>query len=349
MNLHSKKKLTDDIFTDIYNVRGFIKDTRISRNNFSDVRLLKRPVELQFLSFGQNDIGHRSVYGNLLYLDFDFRVSHNSRPVTDKMHNHNYWEIIFVESGTLEMQIESTVYSLDEGDVCILNRATRHMEYLYQGQALIYIALSLEYINSWPADPNIAFQHPMSYLLENKNNLTTYQNRNFILARVKNKDAYDFAINLIYSMKNEFQDKLPGSRYILRGIIYRLIATFTQSKHYDAKYHDLGQTGEFSLANIAKEFLDTNKHRISLIELEGILQYSGAYINQLFKKKYQCSITEYNQDVCLQYMAELLLETNRTIEDICHTIGFVNRTYIYKIFKEKYGCTPSEFRKNKSI
>lgn len=348
MSLDNKKKLTDERFAEIFNVKGFTKNTRISTDNIPDVRLSERPVELQFVSFSQNNIGHRSAYAHHWYLDFDFHVSHSSQPVTDKMHNHDYWEIIFVESGTLKMQIESAVYSLNESDTCVLNRATRHMEYFQQGQSLIYIALSSEYINSWPTDPNVAFQRPMSHLLENGSNLPHYQNKDFILARAKNKDAYYSAVNLIQSMKGELQGNMPGSKYIVRGIIYRLIAIFTLSKHYDAEYHDLGRTEESDLACLAKKFLDTNKHRITLFELEGILQYSGAYINQLFKKKYQRSITEYNQDICLQYMAKLLLTTTKNIEDICHIIGFVNRTYVYKIFKEKYGCTPSEFRKNKS-
>lgn len=349
MKFGSQKMLIDDIFTEISNVRGFARDDRISMNNLPDVILSERPVELQFVSFNQHGTGHRSAYGHRWYLDFDFHVSHGSHPITGKLHNHDYWEIIFVESDTLDMQIESAIYNLDEGDVCLLNRATRHMEYFHQDQAVIYITLSLEYINSWPTDPNIAFQRPMSHLLENRSALPHYQNKDFILARAKNKDAYHSVTNLIQSLKDELQGNMPGSKYIVRGIIYRLITVFTMSKHYEAKYHDLGQTGDFGLASITKEFLDTNKHRITLFELESILQYSGAYINQLFKKKYQRSITEYNQDICLQYMANLLLTTNKTIEDICHIIGFVNRTNVYNMFKEKYGCTPSEFRKNKSI
>ena len=349
MTFDSKKILIDDIITEIYNVRGFTKDNKISNKNLPDVILSERPIELQFVSFSQHDIGHRSAYGHRWYLDFDFHVCHGSYPVTSIMHHHDFWEIIFVESDTLKIQIEAAVYNLNEGDACILNRSTRHMEYFHQGQTLIYIALSPEYINSWPTDPNVAFQRPMSHLIENGSNLPRYQNRDFILAKAQNRDAYNSAADLTQSIKNEMQNNMPGSRYIVRGMIYRLITLFTLSKNYDTKYHDLGKTGEFGLASFTKEFLDTNKHRITLFELEGILKYNGAYLNQLFKKKYQRSITEYNQDICLQYMAKLLLTTNRTIEDICHTIGFVNRTHVYKVFKEKYGHTPSEFRKNKSF
>lgn len=247
MNLDNKKMMPDDIFVDIFNIKGFLKDTQISRNNLPEVTLSERPVELQFVSFHGGEIGHRSTYGHRWFLDFDFRVSHGSDSITSKMHNHDFWEIIFVESGTFKMQIESVVCSLEEGDVCILNRATRHMEYFQQGQKLIYIPVSLEYINSWYTDSNVAFHRPMSQLLEGRNSSPRYQNKDFIIARAKNKDAYDSAISLIQFMKGEFQSNLPGSKYFVRGIVYRLIALFTLSKQYDAQYFDLGQMGEYGL------------------------------------------------------------------------------------------------------
>ncbi len=83
------------------------------------------------------------------------------------------------------------------------------------------------------------------------------------------------------------------------------IAYFT--KEFNANYHDLGQTDKFGLASFVKEFVDTNKLQITLFELEGIIQYNGTYLNQLFKKKYQRSITDYNQNTYLQHMAKLLL------------------------------------------
>lgn len=331
----------------IFNVKGFIRDSKISIKDLPNVILTERPVELQFVSFDQDGYGHRSSFGHHWHLDFDFHVDRNSPFLTGKMHNHDYWEIIVVDSGPLEMQMESTVHELNKGDVCILNRATRHAEHFVAGQAVIYITLSREYINSWPKDANVMFRKPVDALFQNGINLPHYQNKDFILARLRNPDTYSSILNLIQSIRDELINNMPGSRYLVRGLIFRLICFFTSSKYYDVHFHDLQTDNAFSLANLTKQFLDKNKHRITLFELENILQYNGAYINQLFKKEYHCSITEYNQNVCLQHMAHLLLTTNGSVEKICHSIGFVSRTHIYRLFREKYGCSPTDYRKGK--
>lgn len=339
--------LVENDSIEISNVKGFVKDDKIRIKDLPDVILTGRPIELQFVKFDDDGCGHRSAYGHHWQLSFDFHVHHHSSSITGKMHNHDYWELIIAAAGSLEMLIESKNYKLNEGDACLLNRATRHAEQFQPGQTVIYIILSLEYIDTWPRHTDIAFKNPVLRLFENGINLPYYQNKDFIIAKSKEKDSFHPIFNLINSIKEEFLHRLPGNEYLVRGYVFRLLSLLTTSEHYDAVYHDFKGNHEFGLAYSAKQILDANKHRITLFELEGIMQYNGAYINQLFKKRYHCTINEYNQNVCLQHMAKLLLTTNYTVEQICHMIGFVNRTYVYQLFKETYGCTPSEFRKRK--
>ena len=35
------------------------------------------------------------------------------------LHNHDYFELMFVRNGTLKLQIENTVYTYHEGDACL--------------------------------------------------------------------------------------------------------------------------------------------------------------------------------------------------------------------------------------
>lgn len=332
---------------EITNVKGKMKDSRLSTNKLPDVMLTERPVELQFVTFREDGYGHRYSLGHHWQLEFDFHIDTASSAIFGKVHNHDYWEIIIADTGTLEMQIESSLYRLNRGDICVLNRATRHVEHFQPGQAVIYVTLSLEYITSWSKDTNIAFRKPISNLFDNGIKLPYYQNKDYIIARAKNEEAYMPVISLIKTIKEEFLENMPGSRYLVRGLVYRLISIFTVSQSYNVYYHDMRAEDKFSLADSAKQILDKNRCRTTLFELEKTLQYSGSYINRLFTQKYYCSITEYNQNVCLQYMAKLLLTTNNTIDEICHIIGFTNKTHLYRLFKERYGCTPSVFRKNR--
>lgn len=332
---------------EITNVKGRMKNRRLSTDKLPDVMLTERPIELQFVTFSEDGYGHRYSLGHHWQLEFDFHIDTASASISNKTHSHDYWEIIICDTGLLEMQIESASFKLGKGDICMLNRATRHAEHFKPGQTVIYVTLSLEYITSWSKDANIAFRKPISTLFENGINLPYYQNKDYIIARSKNEEAYTSILNLIKSIKEEFLQDMPGSRYLVRGLVYRLISMFTMSKSYDVYYCDMRAEDKFSLANSAKQILDRNKCRTTLSELEKTLQYSGAYINRLFTEKYCCSITEYNQNVCLQHMAKLLMTTNKTIEEICHIVGFTNKTHLYRLFKEKYGCTPLDYRKNR--
>lgn len=332
---------------EITNIKGRMKGSRLSTDKLPDVILTERPVELQFVTFGKNGNGHRYSLGHNWQLEFDFHIDTAATSILNKTHSHDYWEIIIADTGLLEMQIESASYELNRGDICVLNRAARHAEYFNPDQRVIYLTLSLEYITSWSKDTNIAFRKPISHLFANGINLPHYQNKDYIIARPKSEDAYPSALNLIQTIKEEFLQNMPGSKYLVRGLVYRLISLFTVSGSYNVHYYDMRAEDKFSLANSAKQILDKNKCRTTLFELEKKLQYSGAYINRLFTEKYCCSITEYNQNVCLQHMAKLLITTNNTVEEICHIIGFTNKTHLYRLFKEKYGCTPSDFRANR--
>lgn len=332
---------------EIMNIKGKMKDNKLSTDKLPDVILTERPVELQFVTFGEGGYGHRYSLGHHWQLEFDFHIDTISPSILSKTHSHDYWEIIIADVGTLEMQIESSIHRLNRGDICVLNRATRHSEHFQPGQTVIYVTLSLEYITSWPKDTNIAFRKPISHLFENGINLPYYQNKDYIIARANSAESYMSVLSLIKTIKEEFLESMPGSRYLVRGLVYRLISIFTMSQSYDVYYQDMRAEDKFSLANSAKQILDKNKHRTTLFELEKTLQYSGAYINRLFTEKYLCSVTEYNQNVCLQHMTKLLLTTDNTIDEICHIIGFTNKTHLYRLFKEKYGCTPSAYRKNR--
>lgn len=331
---------------EITNVRGKMKDRILSVDKLPNVILTDHPIELQFVTFSEDGHGHRCSLGHLWQLEFDFCVGTTMPSILSKPHCHDYWEIIIADEGVLEMQIESSLYQISKGDICILNRATRHAEHFRPGQSVIYVTLSLEYITSWPKDSAIAFGKPILHLFENGINLPYYQNKDYIIAKPKNEEAYRSVLNIIQTLKDEFLKSLPGSRYLVIGFVYRLINMITSPMSYNVDYRDMRAEDKFSLADSAKELIDKNKRRTTLFDLERALQYSGTYINRLFKEKYHCTIAEYNQSVCLQHMATLLLTTNKRIEEICHVIGFTNKTHLYQLFKEKYGCTPSAFRKN---
>ena len=56
------------------------------------------------------------------------------------------------------------------------------------------------------------------------------------------------------------------------------------------------------------------------------------------------SFTEYLIDIRIGKVARLLVDTNKTIAEICYECGYNNMSNFNRIFRRKKGCTPREFR-----
>ena len=73
---------------------------------------------------------------------------------------------------------------------------------------------------------------------------------------------------------------------------------------------------------------------------------SREHVSRSVKKYYGITITDYINDLRINYASNLLINTNISIIDICYNCGFQSTSYFYRIFKEKNHVSPSIFRNN---
>lgn len=64
-----------------------------------------------------------------------------------------------------------------------------------------------------------------------------------------------------------------------------------------------------------------------------------------FKIVYGTSISNYIRNLRMQLATNLLRETNKTISEICQTVGYYNQTNFTRAFQKIYNKTPSDYRK----
>lgn len=84
---------------------------------------------------------------------------------------------------------------------------------------------------------------------------------------------------------------------------------------------------------------------ITLEELSSELGVSKQYICRLFKDNMGVSPVEYIMKRRIHTAKELLVSTDRKIEDIAYELGFCSSSYFEKIFKRHEGISPAKFRK----
>lgn len=74
------------------------------------------------------------------------------------------------------------------------------------------------------------------------------------------------------------------------------------------------------------------------------LHINGVYLGQCFKNETECSFSQYLNQVRIQKAQQLLLYTNKSINEIAYETGYNTNHYFIKMFKKLNGLSPKEFR-----
>lgn len=82
--------------------------------------------------------------------------------------------------------------------------------------------------------------------------------------------------------------------------------------------------------------------------LAAYLKYSPVYTGALIKQLTGDTFSNYLQNMRCKMAAKLLLESDLSIKEIIHAVGYENESFFRNRFKEKYGKNPLQFRKRKA-
>jgi len=66
----------------------------------------------------------------------------------------------------------------------------------------------------------------------------------------------------------------------------------------------------------------------------------------MIKQRTGKSFVDFVNEIRLGYATRMLIESNRSISEICYECGFNNISNFNRTFKKKQNCTPTEFRTN---
>lgn len=86
--------------------------------------------------------------------------------------------------------------------------------------------------------------------------------------------------------------------------------------------------------------------KIMLEEAAEMLNMSVVSFSRMIKLRTGKSFIEFVNEIRLGYATRLLIETGKSISEVCYECGFNNISNFNRTFKKKQGCTPSEFRIN---
>ncbi|MCM1086952.1 MAG: AraC family transcriptional regulator [Muribaculaceae bacterium] len=282
------------------------------------------------------------VYEDYFYFDADKRASivtlrHNrySPPI---VHEHTFFELIYVYDGKCKQTISNKKQPLSKGDICIIPPGIKHSIGVFDDSIVLNCLIRKSTLH------NIFFN-----FLNNPNILTA------------------FFLNNIYSENgNDYIIFHTGSDYeIQRGFLYMYWESINQSLYWDQMisytlmliFGLLIRNYEKSIelptfmqkADVQRfallQYIQDNFTTVTLNQVAVRFHYTPEYTSRLIKSTTGRSFTQILQQVRLERAQVLLQDTNLSIANISEQVGYETTEHFIRIFKKQMHMTPTEYRR----
>lgn len=263
------------------------------------------------------------------------------------LHKHHYFELSYVIDGQLDLIIENTRHRFLPGDACIINPSTSHKELRTAEYTVLYLGITLDYFHnlSLGAKGDELAHELYDFLGRNQTWSDQIDYLSFTpLEAFRGSPHQERLHGLMEALLQELPAQEIGYAELCRVYILRIFAMLQNPAYYICSNTRFQMAYGDALFERTLSYVSANKRKLSRKELEQALSYNGDYISRVFQKHTGQTLAEYNRDVCMGEAARLLLNSDMRIVDICHQIGYENKTVFYNIFQKKYGMTPKQYR-----
>lgn len=148
--------------------------------------------------------------------------------------------------------------------------------------------------------------------------------------------------SLFFEMYNEII-KNPHNEQLKKALTQAVICIMEQNGQKIEATHAIESSKySYDAIRIINEKYDDD---LSLSTVAKLLSITPQYLSNTFKSNIGVTFSSYLIAIRLQHAEKLLIETNKSITDICDMCGYKNFSHFIRSFKNAYGMSPSLYRK----
>lgn len=239
-----------------------------------------------------------------------------------------YFNILFVFEGTINIKEENNEFVVNQGEFLILESGKKHHGTLPCKIDTLYYWLHFEVSGKY------------YYSTENYQVLKISDYKNFITlpktGKIKNTSiVWEQLKNLdnLHSYSDQFL-KLQ-QQVIFQQIIPHLI--LKKDNYHSNQIKHIAK-------NVALYLEENFKSQISYSELSNEFNFSSPYLSRCFKKIYSITPLEYLNRIRIEETKFYLRNTDLSIENIAFETGFNSHSYLTRTFAKVVGQNPIEYR-----
>ena len=243
-------------------------------------------------------------------------------------HTHDFVEIVYVLDGKGKQIIGDKEIDLEKGDMFIISSNESHSivpEFNADEFKWVNCIFNKDFIES-------------ELLINNSDSIAHFGNRIDV----------SFIINLLSS---EYKRKSIYYESIMKGLVLQLIGMFR--RNIDLKYveQDAVNISQRELyIQDAVNFIQENYYKkFSLEDIAKKVRISAGYLERIFREEKATTPIYYLHSYRIEQACILLINTDKTIFEICEEVGYNDIKFFYEIFKKRTGVTPRKYAKSKKI
>lgn len=245
----------------------------------------------------------------------------NYRKLSRTVHDHTFYELIYVVSGQVSHIINDTELSMGRHSAVILVPGDSH---LFDSQSED-ASLAVISFSSAEAEKFISLY---GNVFDRKGKLPA-------LLKIGEADAVDLN-HICENIKGLMDEQSLLYVKILLGKFVHLKASGVQEREMLPK----------GLAEALEKYCSPEHISEDVEALERFSGYSKTHLTRLMKKHLNTTVHEYIKNRRLALAYELIVSTDKSFEEISESVGYNSFSYFYRIFTDKFKVSPSNLRKS---
>ena len=244
-------------------------------------------------------------------------------------HYHDYYEVFIMLDGSCIHYVNGSTVKLSKGNLVFIRPTDIH-DYVCIGRqkfSFLNITCTKETINIMFDFLGNGF--PAELLLNAKLPPT-------VVLNVSEFARFEAKMNNIRAIDSENHPAIKTQMRIL------LFDIFTK---YFSKFENSVDTVPYWLEEMCEQMSKNGNFKKDTDFFFSLTDKSREHVSRSIKKYMGVTVSEYINSLRINYIANMLQNSNHSISDIVFESGFNNMSWASELFKQKYGMTMKDFRK----
>ena len=256
----------------------------------------------------------------------------------DTNEKHDFWEMVYVDSGEGTANADDRMYTMSSGDVYFHKPGETHSFHSKKNVVTHVYFISFyssdEFMKNFEntkialASSQIQMIHKMAEEVKN------------IFEYVQKDDNVSFSITSFLPTTSPAQQQIFKNN--LENLLLSIGIKIEEQNRTDT---NTNKNVKAQIAMRITEMISKNIYTNMTIEdISYELGYGRTYISNIFKNTYGTSIMYHYNQLKIKEAKRLIRDTDYSLNTIAEMLKFNNQYYFSKVFKRYENITPSEFK-----